>query len=887
MRYSRSRSRGARGRARTRRKYRAVISLLVLLFCLYLFLRILPPRALATIRDDRGFLIPGGNTSSVTVVITELRVSASFSAANLAGSRLKQALSRRAWCTSSSPMSLVSLVMLFYAPPDNASWSGGIPVSIQPHGDSGSWNLWSVDLAKRGIREKYNVAPCVMEARVLFAASAGKVESDSYGMDLAAVRVALRAVRRTDYFVLLADFVRPKSDDFMEKLFLPSRRNGGKVLAVQCTLLEKKSTNTEGIDKGQAVVPDALHVVSDRGVFVGLAALKRLELLLPYLLRRYNGIFATDKRLLEPELVDAVSPFCTLFHRQAFDAVKGFDSLSFSENTTLSRAPDIAGWEYSIFLQREYKEWQVWSSAAFGIIDEGTSLPSSLLQLLRQPAFPAADNWGAEHFDTLQRLHNRRFATPYRKRGEEDTVDKPLSPLLFFARDYNCSCCGLMREVIGYLRPLTERYAVSFLRGLCRGFCSDAVGSELVSLELTDELRAENFFTSFSNSVKWQIAYKNRPKIVIMHLRAPSYKDVHASLPHKMDYFIGRSLSEFSLIPRDWVDGMHRYADEVWATGEFFRTVYRRSGVAAEKIHVVPESVNIHRYNPLNCRPPSFPLSLPTAYTNRPGLSPEDLRRRFRFLSVMKWEMRKGWDVLLKAYWKAFGPSSPLHNSVSLYLKVKWIQLYSGGAGNHNINELIGNWSKKNLPGFTSMEDMPHIVFLSGLGYVGEQSLLQLYCSVDAFVFPTRAEGWGLPATEAMAMGIPVIITNWGGTTTFMPPNATFGIRVDGLEEVPSGAGYRVFRANKWALPSVQDTAELMRYVVDHPEHARRVGKRGRRHMEEYFSEEIIADLFDMRLEAAVRKLRGNSQRGTKDTHADSHKRGEAQKKEREGGKGG
>ncbi|RNC30598.1 putative mannosyltransferase-like protein, partial [Trypanosoma cruzi] len=61
----------------------------------------------------------------------------------------------------------------------------------------------------------------------------------------------------------------------------------------------------------------------------------------------------------------------------------------------------------------------------------------------------------------------------------------------------------------------------------------------------------------------------------------------------------------------------------------------------------------------------------------------------------MKWEMRKGWDVLLKAYWKAFGPSSPLHNNVSLYLKVKWIQLYSGGAGNHNINELIGNWSKK------------------------------------------------------------------------------------------------------------------------------------------------------------------------------------------------
>ena len=34
----------------------------------------------------------------------------------------------------------------------------------------------------------------------------------------------------------------------------------------------------------------------------------------------------------------------------------------------------------------------------------------------------------------------------------------------------------------------------------------------------------------------------------------------------------------------------------------------------------------------------------------------------------------------------------------------------------------------------------------------------------------TLGEGWGLPTMEAMAMGLPVIVTNWGGSTEFITP---------------------------------------------------------------------------------------------------------------------
>jgi glycosyltransferase involved in cell wall biosynthesis len=47
----------------------------------------------------------------------------------------------------------------------------------------------------------------------------------------------------------------------------------------------------------------------------------------------------------------------------------------------------------------------------------------------------------------------------------------------------------------------------------------------------------------------------------------------------------------------------------------------------------------------------------------------------------------------------------------------------------------------------------------------------------DAFVIATRGEGWGMPITEAMAMGKPVAVTNWSGVTAFV--DESVGYMVD------------------------------------------------------------------------------------------------------------
>jgi len=45
-------------------------------------------------------------------------------------------------------------------------------------------------------------------------------------------------------------------------------------------------------------------------------------------------------------------------------------------------------------------------------------------------------------------------------------------------------------------------------------------------------------------------------------------------------------------------------------------------------------------------------------------------------------------------------------------------------------------------------------------GALEEERLADLYCACDVFLMPSKAEGFGLPAVEAMACGTPVVASN-------------------------------------------------------------------------------------------------------------------------------
>ena len=103
---------------------------------------------------------------------------------------------------------------------------------------------------------------------------------------------------------------------------------------------------------------------------------------------------------------------------------------------------------------------------------------------------------------------------------------------------------------------------------------------------------------------------------------------------------------EFTMIPKRWVSVLARCVDRVWVPSLFVRDAYVDSGLPADMVDVVPHAINDSMWSPAN-RPFKFPT-----------------KKKFTFLFVSGMLHRKGIDVLLQAFTKAF----TVEDDVSLYV---------------------------------------------------------------------------------------------------------------------------------------------------------------------------------------------------------------------------
>src|ERR1700722_622098 len=122
-------------------------------------------------------------------------------------------------------------------------------------------------------------------------------------------------------------------------------------------------------------------------------------------------------------------------------------------------------------------------------------------------------------------------------------------------------------------------------------------------------------------------------------------------------------------------------------------------------------------------------------------------RTPFRFLHVSSGFPRKGVDVLLAAWAAAFERPDDVELIIKTFPNI------------HNDVERL-------LADFTSR--YPNAAPISLINHdIDTTAMRALYLGADAVVNPTRGEGFGLPMAEAMALGVPVIATGFGGHTDF------------------------------------------------------------------------------------------------------------------------
>jgi glycosyltransferase involved in cell wall biosynthesis len=105
---------------------------------------------------------------------------------------------------------------------------------------------------------------------------------------------------------------------------------------------------------------------------------------------------------------------------------------------------------------------------------------------------------------------------------------------------------------------------------------------------------------------------------------------------------------------------------------------------------------------------------------------------------------------------------------------------------------------------------VPDVVILDRL--LSRPEMSALYAACDVYLAPTRGEGWGRPATEAMAAGRPVIATGWSGPSAFCD-QATGWTIPHRLVPVPDAAVREAahFAGHRWAEPDPDGLAAALR----------------------------------------------------------------------------
>ncbi len=250
-------------------------------------------------------------------------------------------------------------------------------------------------------------------------------------------------------------------------------------------------------------------------------------------------------------------------------------------------------------------------------------------------------------------------------------------------------------------------------------------------------------------------------------LAPPKYG--HLAPPKTVHY----TMYESTGLKDDWVAGMNAAPDRIIATCNWFADVLRDNGVV-KPIDVINPGVD-------------FSELIVRNKLTRP------IKKPYVFLAWGDRGARKGWDIAVHAFWQAFGTPE---DTPDVRLVIKTRPYKDAGGLVH-----LFNFEDPRLEVWDEDIEKKH----------------EIYDMADAFVFPTRGEGWGLPPREAAASGLPVIVTRWAGTADC----DQWGIGV-GYELIPSilsGGG-------RWAYANIDEIADTMRKLYENPDWGQTVGQK-------------------------------------------------------------
>tara|TARA_Y100000310_G_scaffold341899_2_gene442779 strand:+ start:155 stop:1198 length:1044 start_codon:yes stop_codon:yes gene_type:complete len=181
------------------------------------------------------------------------------------------------------------------------------------------------------------------------------------------------------------------------------------------------------------------------------------------------------------------------------------------------------------------------------------------------------------------------------------------------------------------------------------------------------------------------------------------------------------------------------------------------------------------------------PFGVDREMFNENGVSSSD---KTIFLNIGKWEVRKGHDILLEAFSRAF-----TDENVELWML----------CNNPFLSEQDNmNWETK-----YRIKLGNKVKIINRLG--NHRDVASLMKKVDCGVFPSRAEGWNLELLEMMSCGKHVIATDYSGHTEFANKDNCYLIDVKELEKARDGIWFN--GQGDWAKLGNEQVEQLVNHM--------------------------------------------------------------------------
>lgn len=216
--------------------------------------------------------------------------------------------------------------------------------------------------------------------------------------------------------------------------------------------------------------------------------------------------------------------------------------------------------------------------------------------------------------------------------------------------------------------------------------------------------------------------------------------------PPLLDRLIGRQKAnlfvwEADRIPSAWGQFLDEHVDRVVVPSRFTGSAVREH-LPTERILEIPYGYD-----------PTWVSSTRAIRAARPASAP------YTFLAVVAPHWRKGVRELLLAYRRSF----TARDQVLLRLKTT----YDPGRAKRRFPFEIRSWAALLADCGLNQGDAPPIDLR--VGNATDAELAQHYADADVFVSPSWGESFGLAALDAMASGLPTLVTGWSGLAEIHP----------------------------------------------------------------------------------------------------------------------